>query len=154
MGQPSRLIAQSKSILYGCGVIEAITKIVREKDLLLTTSLGIPFVQNACCNDATAPSTLAYFIGQNPLIGTFLGHVDYYSRLTDTYIRTGQPATWVSTIDTRIPRGGVLSGNLEEIVYQSFIHYCQFDRPDIEIPAHLRATVSYTHLTLPTKRIV
>ena len=139
MGQPSKLIAQSKTILYGCGVIEAITKIVREKDLLLTTSLGIPFVQNACCNDATAPSTLAYFIGQNPLIGTFLGHIDYYGRLTDTYIRTGQPATWVSTIDTRIPRGGVLSGNLEEIVYQSFIHYCQFDRPDIEIPAHLRA---------------
>jgi len=140
--QPTSIIAQSKTIMYGCGVIEAIHQIVQEKDVLLKSSLGIPFVQNACCNELIDVTTLNYFIKQNPLIGTYLNHIDFYGKTLSQYLQYGRSPIWVSTIDTRIPRHSVISGNLEELVYHSFIHHCQFDRTDMEIPEHLRAICS------------
>ena len=139
---PTSIIAQSKAILYGCGVIEAIHKIVQEKDVLLKSSLGIPFVQNACCNEPGSITTLNYFIKQNPLIGTYMNHIDFYGKTLSKYVQYGRSSIWVSTEDTRIPRHSVISGNLEELVYHSFIHYCQFDRTDMEIPEYLRAICS------------
>jgi len=140
--QPTTIIAQSKTIMYGCGVIETIHQIVQEKDVLLKSSLGIPFVQNACCNELIDVTTLNYFIKQNPLIGTYLNHIDFYGKTLSQYLQYGRSPIWVSTVDTRIPRHSVLSGNLEELVYHSFIHYCQFDRTDMEIPEYLRAICS------------
>jgi hypothetical protein len=139
------IIAQSKSIMYGCGVIEAIHSIVQEKDVLLNSSLGFPFVQNACWNESSQgprETTLNYFIKQNPLIGTYMNHIDFYGKTLSQYLQNGRSPIWVSTEDTRIPRHSVLSGNLEELVYHSFIHYCQFDRTDMEIPEYLRAICS------------
>ena len=144
---PTSIIAQSKAIMYGCGVIEAIHTIVQEKDVLLKSSLGIPFVQNACCNessqgDSNLRTTLNYFIKQNPLIGTYMNHIDFYGKTLTQFLQHGRSSIWVSTVDTRIPRHSVISGNLEELVYHSFIHHCQFDRTDMEIPEHLRAICS------------
>jgi hypothetical protein len=139
---PKSIIAQSKTIMYGCGVIEAIHLIVQEKDVLLKSSLGIPFVQNACCNELIDTTTLNYFIKQNPLIGTYLNHIHFYGKTLSQYLQYGRSPIWVSTVDTRIPRHSVISGNLEELVYHSFIHHCQFDRTDMEIPEYLRVICS------------
>jgi hypothetical protein len=140
--QLSSIIAQSKTIMYGCGVIEAIHTIVQEKDVLLKSSLGIPFVQNACCNESGLSTTLNYFVKQNPLISNYLNHIDFYGKTLSQFLQYGRSSIWVSTVDTRIPRHSVISGNLEELVYHSFIHHCQFDRTDMEIPEHLRAICS------------
>lgn len=136
------IVAQSKSILYGCGVIEAIHRIVQAKDVLLKSSLGIPFVQNACCNEPGSLSTLDYFIRQNPIIGTYMNHIEFYGKEINRRVQYGRSSIWVSSEDTRIPRHVVLSGNLEELVYHSFIHHCKFDRTDVEIPENLRAICS------------
>lgn len=141
---PTTLLAQSKSIRYSCGIIEAIHHVVQKKDVLLKTSLGIPFVQNSCCNDkpnastTTSMTTLQYFVQEHPTLSAFLGHVDYYGKIVNTNLHIGRSYTWTSTIDTRIPRREVVSGNTEELIYHSFIHYCLFDRIDQEIPLNLQ----------------
>ena len=139
--KPTTLLAQSKAIRYSCGIIEAIHGVVQKKDVLLKSSLGIPFVQNSCCNTTTTATktTLQYFIQEAPTLTAFLGHVEYYGKIVDANLHIGRSATWVSTIDTRILRKEVISGNTEELIYHSFIHHCLFDRIDQEIPLNLQS---------------
>jgi hypothetical protein len=130
--------AEGQILRYGCGVIESIHNIVQSKDVLLKTALGIPFVQNTCCNETQDQRALTYFIREKPAIATFMKHIDYYGNFIRNQIHNARSLTWTSTMDTRIARHTTLSGNLEEIIYHSFIHHCKFDRFDAEIPDFLR----------------
>ena len=45
---------------YSFGIIEAVQRAVNKEPLLLETMDGIPFLENACCNDGGA-NTNHYF---------------------------------------------------------------------------------------------
>jgi len=138
--QDNRVRLASKIIHLGYGVIESIHRVVEEKDAILKTTLGIPFVQNACCNEHSQGfDTLAYFVQERPVIQSFLEQIRYYEERLNHYNVYAKAATMVNMEPTRPPSWTMVQGNLEEIVYSAFIHYGNFDRIDADIPEYLRA---------------
>ena len=134
---------ESHLIRYGYGIVETIHQVVRSKDVLLKTMMGIPYIQNACCNDhksdqhGAPETTLQYFIREAPVLRTFLDHMNYFQQHLDLQQQRRKSSTMVFVDDTRIRRAEVTSGDRDEIVYAAFIHFCHFDRLDVDIPAHL-----------------
>lgn len=142
--EPVRGNVESQLIRYGYGIIETIHHVVRSKDVLLKTAMGIPYIHNACCNEQPASaatklpeSTLAYFIREAPILRPYLDHMAYFQQYLELQQRRHKPAMMVFSDDTRIQRAEVTSGNQEEIVYAAFIHFCHFDRLDVDIPEYL-----------------
>lgn len=132
-------LVQSQIILYGYGVVEAINKIVDKKDILLKTQMGIPYVQNVCCNEKTDTSQtpLQYFNKESNQIGIFLENLKHYEILINQYRNMSKSTMKVFVDDTAISRRDVQQGNIEELIYSAFIHYGNFDRPDVDIPEYL-----------------
>ena len=136
---------RAQMLLYGYGVIESIHAIVRGKDVLLKTAMGIPFLQNACCSDKANQTALAYFMseetggtaGRN--IEIFRKNIQEYESYSKLYDVVSKCTTHIFVDDNSLKRREVKHGNIEELIYSAFIHYCQFDRPDAPIPAHLTA---------------
>ena len=58
---------------FSFGIIENINRIVHQKNLLLHTASRVPFLQNACCNEAGKSSNpIAYFASDEPLILNYI----------------------------------------------------------------------------------
>ena len=132
------LVLQSQAIRYGYGVVEAIHRVVRSKEVLLKTSVGVPFIQNACCNDTAAQeTTLQYFMRESPVLVAFLRNMEQYQKRLDQVRRQTQAPMYLFSDDTRLVRPEVTSGPAEELIYAAFIHFCQFDRLDQDIPEYL-----------------
>ena len=131
-------ILKSKNIHHGFAVIEAINKIVKNKDLLLKTSSKIPFMENACCNeDVNLNNPLIYFNEEDPNIKVYLQRIAKNQKtLKDIHILTSARMFHHSE-STSIAYPKLPSDYLEENIYHAFIHYCNFDK-DLPIPAKLK----------------
>ena len=136
------IAAESHIIRYGYGIIESIHKVVQTQDVLLTTALGIPFVQNACCDqraDVTQnETTLQFFVREAPVVQTFMNHIMVWEKQMEEFRKNTTAITLVFTDDTRIKRVEVTSGKQEEIIYSAFIHFCHYDRVEFDIPLYLQ----------------
>jgi len=135
------IVSESHIIRYGYGIMETIHGVVQKQDVLLKTSLGIPFVQNACCDEhATSihESTLQYFVREAPVLQTFMNHVNVLQSHMELFRRKTTAITMVYSDDTRLKRPEITSGNQEEIIYSAFIYFCNFDRLEQDIPPFLQ----------------
>ena len=57
----------------GYGIIEIINNIVKDKDTLLKTSTGLPFLENACCNESMSLiNPLLYFSNEDQNISVLI----------------------------------------------------------------------------------
>jgi len=131
---------QSRAIQYGYGVLETVNQVVRVKEVLLKTSVGVPFIQNACCNaSADKETTLQYFMRESPELALFLRHMEAYQARLEAVQQRAKAATLLFMDDTRPAPIPVTSGPAEELIYAAFIHFCHFDRADAEIPEHLQS---------------
>ena len=138
---PNLLVVKSKIIQYAYGIIHCIHRTVRARDALLKTTLGIPFVQNACCDDDTRRNiiTLDYFLKDTPVLATHLQNIRLLERVVDRARVVPSTMIHVVPLDrTARPISISISANPEENIYHAFIHHCMFDRPDVEIPEDLR----------------
>ena len=133
---------QTQLILYGYGIIEAIHKTTKNKDILLKTNLGIPYVQNACCTEKAGETPIAYFSKESAHIGHFLENIRFYETWLNHWRMASQSSTNVFVDDSSIRRRDVKQGNIEELIYSAFIHYGNFDRLDAPIPDYLTAVCS------------
>jgi len=130
---------QGKLIKYGYGVIELINQIVKTKDLLLKTTTETPFLENACCNETTNISTpISYFIKHDKNIKIHLKSMMNLASITKNMrnISQGQYLFHDSSTKNRIIN--VSNGFSEEIVYNSIIHHCLFDR-NLPVPESLHS---------------
>lgn len=134
-----RAAAESYTLRYGYGMIETIYNVVRSKELLLKTAVGVPYVQNACCHDmdSRGTTTLQYFMRESALLTGYLGNLAHYQRQLDQWRRRQRANTFVFTDESRQSRVQVTAGHAETLIFAAFIHFCHFDRPDVEIPGHL-----------------
>lgn len=131
-------ILKSKNIHHGFAVIEAINKIVKDKDLLLKTSSKVPFVENACCNeDINLNNPLIYFNEEDPNIKLYLQRIAKNQKtLKDIHTLTSARMFYHDE-STSIAYPKLPSDYLEENIYHAFIHYCNFDK-NLPIPLKLK----------------
>lgn len=128
-------VVQSKMYAAALAMLESIQDVVDKKTLLLHTSGGRPYMDNACCNesDRRGQTALGYFIAedssieqrnqQSAILGANLRDVRLFSEAT----------LFLSIVDTKRgrdrgrdhpPAGGVEFS--EETIYLGFIAFCKF----------------------------
>ena len=128
-------VLKSRITQFGYGIIEYINHIVRNKDQLLKTSSQLPFLENACCNESNLTNPIAYFTQEDENINIGIKTVNQLSAIiNDLNTLTKAPSLYHEPF-TGIKYPVVSSGDMEELIYSTVIHYCNFDRnlpvPDI-----------------------
>ena len=128
-------VLKSRIAQFGYGIIEYINHIVRNKDQLLKTSSQLPFLENACCNESNLTNPIEYFTQEDENIQVGIKTVNQLSAiLNDLNTLTKAPSLYHEPF-TGIKYPVVSSGDMEELIYSTVIHYCNFDRnlpvPDI-----------------------
>jgi len=135
----SLMVLESKNIQHSYAIIESINKIVSEKDQLLKTASMIPFVENACCNERLGMTNpIIYFNEENGNIKVYLQRILKNSKTLRDVSRLTSARMLNHDKPTGLKYPGLPKGYLEENVYQTFIHYCNFDRK-LPIPNKLKS---------------
>lgn len=125
-------VLKSKILQYGCGIIESINRIVKNKDLLLKSSTRL-FLENACCNETDVANPISYFNQEDESIRANISIVSSMGKLLqDVKTLTRAPILYHNEV-TGIRHALVSTGNLENKIYSAVIHYCNFDR-DLPVP--------------------
>jgi hypothetical protein len=122
-------ILKSKIVQHSYGLIESINKIVHTKDLALKTSAGMPFMENACCNeslDKTKP--ILYFNAEDSNIRLLLQRVFSMAKLLKQIQSMNRASMFYHAAPTGMKYPDVPTGHLEENVYAAIIYYCNFDK--------------------------
>lgn len=134
----SLMILESKNVQHGYAIIESINEIVREKDQLLKTASMIPFVENACCNDRLSMTNpIIYFNEENGNIKVYLQRIVKNSKTLRDVNRLTSARMFNHDKATGLKYPSLPTGYLEENIYHTFIHYCNFDRK-LPIPISLK----------------
>jgi hypothetical protein len=130
----SLMILNHKVLQHSFGIIDAINEIVNTKDQLLKTSASVPFIENACCNDkVNLLNPIIYFNQDNPNIKLYLQRIVKISKtLSDMRTLTNARQVY-HDFSTIIKYPEISQSFSEDNVYQTFIHYCNFDK-DLPIP--------------------
>ena len=142
-------VLKSKITQFGYGIIEYINHIVRNKDQLLKTSSQLPFLENACCNESNLTNPISYFNNEDENINVAIKTVNQLSAIiNDLNTLTKAPSLYHEPF-TGIKYPVVSSGDMEELVYSTIIHYCNFDRnlpvPDIYKSICSERPAEYNH---------
>ena len=125
-------VLKGKIVQYGYGIIETINRVVETKDLLLKTSTR-KFVENACCNETDITNPITYFNEEDDSIRSNIRIVSSLAKLLDDVNTLSRAPILYHPEFTGINYSVVSSGNLEDKIYSSIIHYCNFDR-DLPVP--------------------
>jgi hypothetical protein len=127
-----------KSFAYSYSIIEAINDVVKTKDAVLKTSGGVPFLENACCNEPGAPQyPIQYFIQDDGKIREYIETVREYSKLSKTAKSLTAADSLYHPYYTGIRAPVLPTEYTEENMYQAFIHYLNFDR-ELPVPEAYR----------------
>jgi hypothetical protein len=122
---------KSKLSQYAYAIVETVNSVVKEKELLLKTSSQIPFLENACCNDSDrSVRPLLYFAQQRSQIPEFLSASINIARITRMIQSISRGSILYDPANTSIhyPRIHSSGDFSQEIVYDTIIKYCNFDK--------------------------
>ena len=138
---------KSKIAIYGYSVIENIQEIVSKKELLLkSASRGIPFLQNACCNEKDqkkknnekdAHHPIRYFMQQQPD-----SPILYCIKMANELSKELHRIHWISAPPIlahpmRYKSLPTLPQNvMDENIYTAMIWYCGLDKDEIPEEMH------------------
>jgi hypothetical protein len=136
-------VLKSKILFFGYGVIETINGVVKQKDTLLKTSGGIPFIENACCNNATnSTNPIVYFNEEDNNIALYRNAtVKLANMLRDRVLAPSKAAMFYFPDFSGLRSVIVPSGFLEETVYSAIFQYCNFD-VKLPIPEEYKSIVA------------
>ncbi|NDA64529.1 MAG: hypothetical protein EBX50_21245, partial [Chitinophagia bacterium] len=120
------------------GIVEMINEIVNKDATILNTSVGIPFLENACCSGSGATHPLTYFKEKaGELMGVYLKRIEKGNQ---------QLKKWngkiISPILFSVPIFDESDDTKENtkldeiIIYEAFIRHCNLDN-DLPIPNDL-----------------
>uniref|UniRef100_A0A6C0HHB1 Uncharacterized protein n=1 Tax=viral metagenome TaxID=1070528 RepID=A0A6C0HHB1_9ZZZZ len=130
-------VATSRISMHTYGIIEQIYNIVKTKSSILTTSGGVPFLENACCNNRNKPThPMLYFIGENPTIRQYVSIANELSKLTNEIRIATAASILYHEPSTIIVRTEIPTTETEKNIYAAVIHYAKFDR-EKPVPAGL-----------------
>jgi len=131
-------VLRGKMIQYGLGIIEMIQKTVHKKAAIMTNSAGIPFLENACCQDSNKQTTLKYFIEAQPDIAVYNVHVRELSNTLHDILRMGKAGIYFDPRDTKNVIPPLPQEFSEETIYKAFIVLCKYGN-NLPISEELKA---------------
>ena len=130
-------VVSSRISMHTYGMIEQIYNIVKNKASILTTSGGVPFLENACCNDRAKPThPMLYFIGENPTIRQYVTITNDLSKLANDIRIATKASILYHEPSTALVRTEIPTTETEKNIYTAVIHYAKFDR-NKPVPADL-----------------
>jgi hypothetical protein len=132
---------KGKIIQYGYGINEAIDGIVISKELLLKTMSGLPFTENACCNDKPLVNPITYFNEEDNNIALFLRVVNQLVSILSESKKRSIASLLYHPGFTGINYPTVPLGYLEDDIYAAIMKYCNFDR-NLPIPEQYKTICS------------
>lgn len=136
-------VLKGKILRYGYGIIEYINRIVASKTLILKTMSDIPFLENACCNenDMTNPKTYFNETENDKNIGMFSKIVEKIAQVLKDVESLSTAALLYDPRMTGMKYPEISSGISEDTIYETIIHYCNFDK-DLPIPKDFESIIS------------
>lgn len=126
----------SKQIYLSNSIIESIQNIVKKHVPLLENNTGEPFLENACCN--TNINTIDFFSKQDKSIISNNSLVNYYNTIKKKINKISSPSILYDNRNTKIILPKIKQDFNDNIIYKSFIHYCNFDN-DVPINEDLKS---------------
>lgn len=135
----SIMLLKSKNIQHSFAVMENINNQVKGKDLLLKTSTKVPFVENACCNeDEKLTNPLIYFNEEDANIKLYLQKVAKNQKTLKDIHLLSSARMFYHDESTAMGYPQLPSNYMDENIYHTFIHYCNFDK-DLPVPEKLKS---------------
>ena len=133
---------KGKALKHGYAVFDAIDHVVRKKQALLTTSAGAAFLENACCNEGGPHLTpIAYFQKERPELEQLFKKTAKVDDVLTQIKRLSKAKTLFDPKSSRLVGAAVPDTIISRVVYETFIHYCNFDN-DAHIPSDLSSFAS------------
>lgn len=113
-------------------------KKIQDMYLLLSSSIGEPFIDNACCNDKNN-NPIDYFNKNDDLIKIIKYNVFYKNKLNliNNYKKQHVISFNINTIEQNILNENISMPFSEELIYLGFIKYMNFDLKNEMIPLYL-----------------
>jgi hypothetical protein len=130
-------LVSSRISMHTYGIIEQIYNIVKSKTSILATSGGVPFLENACCNDRNKSThPMLYFIGENPTIRQYVVITNDLAKLTNEIRIATKASILYHEPSTAMVRTEIPTTEMEKNIYAAVIHYAKYDR-NKPVPADL-----------------
>lgn len=123
-----QLIAERTRTL-SFGIQEAIQGVVNSFEPVLRTTAGVPFLENACCNDDGRQNTASFFASQAPAIETYNRYASRNMRRYYTFLTLAKAPAMHYAKNTRIEFPPVSEDASPEVIYTVMLHYCQYNKP-------------------------
>jgi hypothetical protein len=137
-----------KMMRYGYGIAAGIHAVVAERSeadgAVLQTESHVAFLQNACCaQEDQTMSCLTYFETANTDLRMYRQVVEKLGTILDNVRETSTPPLLFDTRDTRMHISNTPLDHTYSIAstYAAFIHYGNFDRPEVPIPDDLEGVI-------------
>ena len=123
---------------YSFSIIQSIQRVIDKEPLILETKSGIPFVENACCNEGE-PNTNLYFSQKDSNIQKHNNIIKKLSQLYYKYKNSSKPSFFNIAKSTKLDWSQV---NFSEdfsksTIYLAFIKFCKFNS-GIELDENLK----------------
>lgn len=119
----------SKNQLLSYALVNEINAEVKKEVPVMKTFGGIPFVDNACCQDIIK-NPMKYFANKNGNISIYLTNILKNETFIDSIKTITSAPTLYHPYSTRTKNDVSKQGHYEENIYGYIIHYCNFDKPD------------------------
>ena len=115
-----------KMCSYSFAIIEAVQRAVNKEPLLLETIDGIPFLENACCNEEEI-NTYTYFSNKESSIKKHNKTLFDLEKMYIKYKNLHKPPKYSIDKNTKIIFPKLIKEFSQETIYLSFIKYCKFN---------------------------
>jgi hypothetical protein len=143
-------IVKMKCTQHGYGIIELINRIVKTKDPVLKTASKDPFLENACCNESQISRPMDYFIQDDATIQQYMNVANNLAELIAETKNYTRPSLLYHPDFTGVLYPSTSDNITEEHVYNSYMHYCNFDN-DLPIPYEFTSVCAEKPVGFPVK---
>ena len=116
----------SKMSSFSFGIIEAVQRAVNKEPLILETLDGIPFLENACCNDGEI-NTNEYFSQKETSIKKHNNVLFNLEKTYNKYKNLHIAPKYTIHKNTKIVFPKIMKQFSEETIYLAFIKFCKFN---------------------------
>jgi hypothetical protein len=130
------LLIYGKIISFSLAIQEEISKVIKNKDLLMVNQNNEPFLENACCESNDKMSTIQYFKTKSNEIENYTKIVENLSLYLKQINLYSKASLLYTTVNTKNIYPSITNKFDEKIIYLSFIHFCKF-KTAIPIPEYL-----------------
>ena len=133
---------KGKLLKHGYLTFDIINRTVGKKQLLLATTGGTAFLENACCNeDGANVNPIAYFCKEIPELKHVLQKAEKMERAMRRIQNLTKAKTFFDPNSSRVIGAAIPDTIISKTIYETFIHYGNFDN-DAQIPAYLTSIIS------------